>query len=133
MTLAGRTDTEIMNRIKAALRAKDIPSLESGAMSYMMSKSSYLSADGDHDMAHVMFFIPQKDGAAWGANAPGSPIFGGSYWFFTPRRGAEAVAPPVVGPPCRGQHLVRRHSGPNASDVVAVLAGTPPDTWIGGH
>jgi len=96
MTLAGRSDAEIMARIKAALRTREIPALAPGAMSYMMSKSSYLSDDGDHDMPHVMFFIPFKDGANWGANAPGSPIFGGNYWFATPDHAAEtAVLPPL--------------------------------------
>lgn len=96
MTLAGRTDAEIMDRITAALRTKEIPPLEPGAMSYMMSKSSYLSDDGDHDMAHVMFFVPFKDGTSWGANSPGSPVFGGNYWFFTPGHEADAAALPPL-------------------------------------
>ena len=96
MTLAGRTDAEIMERIKTALRTKEIPPLAPGAMSYMMSKSSYLSDDGDHDMAHVMFFIPFKDGATWGANAPGSPVFGGNYWFATLDHAAETAALPPL-------------------------------------
>jgi hypothetical protein len=96
MTLAGRTDAEIMERIKTALRAKEIPPLAPGAMSYMMSKSSYLSDDGDHDMAHVMFFIPFKNGDTWGANVPGSPVFGGNYWFATPDHAAETAALPPL-------------------------------------
>jgi hypothetical protein len=96
MTLAGRTDAEVLARIEAALRSKEIPPLAPGAMSYMMSKSSYLSAEGEHDMAHVMFFVPFKDGAAWGANTPGSPVFGGSYWFFTPGHEAEAATLPPL-------------------------------------
>jgi hypothetical protein len=95
MTLAGRTDAEIIDRIKAALRTNEIPPLEPGAMSYMMSKSSYLTDEGNHDMAHVMFFVPFKDGAKWGANAPGSPVFGGNYWFFTPGQEAETAPPPL--------------------------------------
>lgn len=96
MTLAGRSDAEILARIKTALRTREIPPLAAGAMSYMMSKSSYLSADGDHDMAHVMFFVPFEDGADWGANALGSPVFGGNYWFFTPAKKAEAAALPPL-------------------------------------
>jgi hypothetical protein len=96
MTLAGRSDAEIMARINTALRTKEIPPLAPGAMSYMMSKSSYLSDDGDHDMAHVMFFIPFKDGTTWGANAPGSPIFGGNYWFASPDRAAETASLPPL-------------------------------------
>jgi hypothetical protein len=96
MTLAGRSDADIADRIEAALRSKEIPPLEPGAMCYMMSKSSYLSDDGGHDMAHVMFYVPSRDGATWGANAPGSPIFGGSYWFYTTGHQAEAATLPPL-------------------------------------
>ncbi|GAB3784582.1 hypothetical protein [Dyella agri] len=96
MTLAGRTDAEVADRIKAALRTKEIPPLEPGAMCYMMSKTAYLSDDGGHDMAHVMFYVPFKDGANWGANASGSPVFGGNYWFYTPGHQAEAAALPPL-------------------------------------
>lgn len=96
MTLAGHTDADIANRIKAAMRSKEIPPLEPGAMCYMMSKSAYLSADGEHDMAHVMFYVPFKDGANWGANAEGSPIFGGNYWYFSPDHQAEAAQFPPL-------------------------------------
>lgn len=96
MTLAGRSDAQILDRIKAALRTGEVPPLEPGAMCYMMSKSSYLSDDGGHDMAHVMFYVPFKDGADWGANAPGSPVFGGSYWFYTADHQAEAATLPAL-------------------------------------
>lgn len=96
MTLAGRTDAEIVDRIRAALRSKEIPPLEPGAISYMMSKSSYLQDGEVHDMAHVMFFIPFKDGTNWGANLPGSPIMGGNYWFFTTDHEAEKASLPPL-------------------------------------
>lgn len=96
MTLAGRSDVQIADRIKVALRTGEIPPLESGAMCYMMSKSSYLSDDGGHDMAHVMFYVPFKDGADWGANASGSPVFGGNYWFYAPDHQAEAAKLPPL-------------------------------------
>jgi len=96
MTLTGHSDAEILTRIRATLRTGEVPPLRPGAMSYMMSKSSYLSAEGEHDMAHVMFFVPFKDGADWGANAAGSPVFGGSYWFFTPGHEAEATTLPPL-------------------------------------
>ncbi|SEI44999.1 hypothetical protein SAMN04487997_0724 [Frateuria terrea] len=96
MTLAGRTDAEVADRVRAALRSKEIPPLAAGAMCYMMSKSSYLSDDGGHDMAHLMFYIPSRDGASWGANAPGSPVLGGNYWFYTAEHQAEAAALPPL-------------------------------------
>lgn len=96
LTLAGRSDADIAERIKAAMRSKEIPPLEPGAMCYMMSKSSYLTADGEHDMAHVMFYVPLKDGTTWGANADGSPVFGGNYWYFAPEHQALAAEFPPL-------------------------------------
>lgn len=97
MILAGRTDAEILDRIETALSTKEIPPLEPGAMSYMMSKSSYLTDEGAvHDMPHVMFFVPVNDGASWGANASGSPLIGAGYWFLTPGHEVEAAKLPPL-------------------------------------
>jgi hypothetical protein len=96
MILAGRTTAETIDRIRTALRTKEIPPLESGAMSYMMSKSSYLTDEGDHDMPHLMFFAAVKDGADWGADATDTPVIGGNYWFFTPRHEAENASLPTL-------------------------------------
>ena len=96
LTLAGKTDTEVMDRIKAALRTKEIPPLAAGAMCYMMSKNAYLSAQGEHNMAHVMFYVPAKDGTTWGANLPGSPVIGGNYWYLLPGHEADIAALPPI-------------------------------------
>lgn len=96
MILAGRTTPEIIGAINMALRSGKVPPLEYGAMSYMMSKSSYLTDQGKHDMAHVMFYVAVKDPADWGANAADAPIIGGSYWFFTPGHEAENTSLPVI-------------------------------------
>ena len=52
MVLAGRTKTDIVDRIRAVLSKREVPALEPGAMSYMMSKGSYLSDDDDHNGPH---------------------------------------------------------------------------------
>jgi hypothetical protein len=97
MILAGRSTAEIIARINTALRTKEIPPLESGAMSYMMSKSSYLTDAGDvRDMPHLMFFVTVKDAADWGANAPDTPVIGGNYWFYTPGHEAEIASLPPL-------------------------------------
>ena len=68
------------------MEKKELPVLEAGAMCYMMSKDAYLNDGGGHNMAHLMFYTPLMDGAAWGANPiddsnhvsfkfPNSPIF----------------------------------------------------------
>lgn len=96
LTLSGHTDAEIAERIQAALRSQQIPPLAPGAMCYMMSKSAYLTDEGSHDMAHLMFYLPFKDGTDWGANLPGSPVFGGNYWYYAPEHQAEAAALPPL-------------------------------------
>jgi hypothetical protein len=74
MVLAGRTKAEIIEGNKAAFAKGELPPLEPGAMSYMMSKGAYLTDDGDHNLAHLMFYAPPMDGKAWGADLPKSPI-----------------------------------------------------------
>ena len=96
MVLAGKSDADVIAGFKAALGAHEIPPLQAGAMSYMMSKSSYLSDEGEvHDMPHVMFFVP-VGAADWGANAADAPIFGGSYWFLTPGHEVDAAGLPPL-------------------------------------
>jgi hypothetical protein len=46
-------------------------------MCYMMSKQGYLTDRDGRWHPHLMFFLPLTDAKAWGANLPGSPIFGG--------------------------------------------------------
>src|SRR5580700_9695872 len=74
MVLAGRTKAEIIEGNKAAFEKGELPPLESGAMSYMMSKEAYLTDDDDHNLAHLMFYAPPLDGKAWGADLPKSPV-----------------------------------------------------------
>lgn len=74
MVLAGRTQAEIIEGNKAAFETGELPPLEPGAMSYMMSKGAYLTDHGDHNLAHLMFYTPPLDGAVWGADLPKSPV-----------------------------------------------------------
>ena len=75
MSLAGKSKAQIIDALKAAYENKELPPLEPGAMSYMMSKDQYLTDHGDHRwMAHLMFYTPLMDGAVWGADVPKSPV-----------------------------------------------------------
>jgi hypothetical protein len=79
LALAGKSKAEIKAGMKAALEKKELPTLEPGAMSYMMSKQAYLTDkgithDGAHNMAHVMFYTPRITPGDWGANMDNSPI-----------------------------------------------------------
>lgn len=61
--------------LASAFNKKELPALEPGAMSYMMSKQQYLSgADGPWH-PHLMFFVLGDIAKSRGANLPGSPIF----------------------------------------------------------
>ena len=75
MILAGKSKAQVIDALKAAAEKKELPPLEPGAMSYMMSKDQYLTDGGDHRwMAHLMFYSPLMDGAAWGADLAKSPV-----------------------------------------------------------
>ena len=74
MVLAGRTRAEIIDCNNAAFEKGELPALEPGAMSYIMSKHAYLTDDGDHNLAHLMFYAPPMAGTVWGADLPKSPV-----------------------------------------------------------
>src|SRR5215468_9819239 len=74
MVLAGKTKNEIVEGNKEAFEKGELPPLEPGAMSYMMSKDAYLTDNGGHNLAHLMFYTPALEGKAWGADLPKSPV-----------------------------------------------------------
>ena len=97
MAMAGRSKAEMLSALKAAYQNKQLPNLESGAMDYMMSKSSYLTDQGGHNMPHLMFDTLVKDGRDWGSGAEGSPIMSSPYWFATPEdQGQVKGLPPIL-------------------------------------
>jgi hypothetical protein len=74
--LAGLSKSDMIARTQAALAANKFTLPAPGAMSFMMSKQGYLGdAAGGHWHPHLMFFVAHTDGAAWGANLGGSPVF----------------------------------------------------------
>src|SRR5580704_15447432 len=83
LLLAGHSIPEVIAAIKAAIDKRELPPLELGTVSYMMSKSSYLTDDSGHNMPHIMFFQSAKDGAAWGANLTNSPVLAVNYWYIS--------------------------------------------------
>lgn len=83
LVMAGESKQQILTGIKAAYAQNKIPPLAAGAMSYMLSKHSYLTDAGSHDLAHLMFYVPMGQDDAWGADLPHSPVsripvFGGA-------------------------------------------------------
>lgn len=97
LTLAGKSKAQMLAAVQAAYKNKQLPALESGAMDYMMSKSSYLTDEGDHNMPHLMFDTLVKDGKDWGSGADGSPVMSSPYWFFAPEQHAQMKElPPIL-------------------------------------
>jgi hypothetical protein len=74
--LASQSKARMSEAIQAAFDKKEIPAPEPGAMCYMLSKQQYLGDRGGQWRPHLMFFMPLTDSSAWGADLPGSPIFG---------------------------------------------------------
>jgi hypothetical protein len=73
MVLAGQSKDQIMEGIKIFVK-KELPALEPGALTYMMSKEAYLTDSNGHNMAHLMFYTPLLDKTVWGSDLPKSPV-----------------------------------------------------------
>jgi hypothetical protein len=76
LILAGSSKDQMFAAIQAAIDKKKLPTQESGAMCYMMSKQGYLSDRDGRWHPHLMFFVPLTEPAVWGAGMPGSPVVG---------------------------------------------------------
>jgi hypothetical protein len=86
MTLAGVTSVKgRIAGIQEAYAKKEIPPVEPGALSYMMSKNAYLTHLGHtHNLCHVMLFLPVKNPGELDANDPNAPVSSTSMWFPDP-------------------------------------------------
>jgi hypothetical protein len=97
MVMAGRSKEEIVSALKTAYEKKQLPELESGAMDYMMSKSSYLTDEGGHNLPHLMWYTTLADGKDWGAYAAGSPVMSAPYWLFSSKEPSQMKGlPPIL-------------------------------------
>ena len=97
MVMAGRSKADILSALKAAFQNKQLPGLESGAMCYMMSKSSYLTDEDGHNLPHLMWYTGLADGKDWGSGAAGSPVMAAPYWFFFSNDPADMKGlPPIL-------------------------------------
>ena len=76
VVLAGKTKEQLSGEMKAAFEGNQIPAIEPGSIAYMLSKRGYLGDQAGHWHPHIMIYISEEEPAKWGANLPGSPIFG---------------------------------------------------------
>jgi hypothetical protein len=97
MAMAGHSKAEIVSALQAAFENKQLPNIESGAMDYMMSKSSYLTDQDGHNMPHLMFYSATEDAKDWGSGAAGSPVISAPYWFFSSNEPSQMKGlPPIL-------------------------------------
>jgi len=61
MALAGASKAQIIDAIRTAVAKNELGAPEAGSMAYMMSKDAYLTDQGGHNLAHVMFELPRSD------------------------------------------------------------------------
>ena len=72
MALAGKSKAQIIAANKQAYDKKELPPLEPGSMSYMMSKRAYLTDTGGN-VAHVMVYTPHMDPQGMGGRCSQLP------------------------------------------------------------
>jgi len=74
LVLAGRSRKQMFDSIKAAFDQKELPMPEHGSRCYMMSKQQNFGPKFGKADPHLMFWFPQPDHMAWGADMPDSPV-----------------------------------------------------------
>jgi hypothetical protein len=76
--LAGVSRDEILTRTTAAMATGQIPPPETASMTFMLSKQGDLgdNANGGPWRPHLMFYMPPIPTADWGANLPGTRVYG---------------------------------------------------------
>jgi len=75
LAMAGKTKEQIIEWQKTAYAKKELPTtVEPGAMAYMLSKQAYLGDAGNHNLCHLMVFLP-LDNANWGEGVDNSPVY----------------------------------------------------------
>jgi hypothetical protein len=77
LILAGIPKDQAIERVSSSLDKKELAAPETGSMCYMLSPQQYLGDSAKRWHPHLMFFVPQTEGVAWGAGLPGSPVLVG--------------------------------------------------------
>ena len=104
LVVAGKSKAEILKATASAFETKELPALEPGAMSYMLSKQQYLNDQGKSWHPHVMFYVSGDAAKSWGANLPGSPVLAAddpeervtTFFVLAAKWSDGTVAPPTV-------------------------------------
>jgi hypothetical protein len=73
LVLAGRSKSQMSAEIKDGIEKHTLPHLESGALTFMMSKQQFLNDKAHNWVPHLMFYFPRGERTNWGADLAGSP------------------------------------------------------------
>lgn len=79
VALAGGSESQIREALKAAIKSGELPVAKAGSLSYMLSKGTYFNSSEGHWLPHLMFYMPETDPKSWGAGLPKSPIIGNNF------------------------------------------------------
>jgi hypothetical protein len=78
LALSGATQAQIEQTMSSAVATKTLPMAAPDSIAYMMSKEQYIDDNAKSWYPHLMFFMPQADGAnvgeTWGADRLRSPV-----------------------------------------------------------
>lgn len=115
--LSGASRKNMAARTKAGLADHEISPPAPGSMAYMMSKDQFINEPSPANgparwYPHVMFFVPATDGAPWGANFPGGPLYSATsdaepftiYFVVVPRWSDGTLGPYVGVASAQGHH-----------------------------
>jgi hypothetical protein len=92
LVLAGLSKDQIIDGLKA-FQNNELPAVEPGGMSYMMSRQGRLNDSAGHWVPHLMFYVPLTDAMTWGADAPGSPVLLNPHFNGAPEPVTEFMIP----------------------------------------
>ena len=93
LVLAGKSKEGIKEGMRAAIENKELPALEPGAMTYMMSKQGRLNDRAGHWVPHLMFYVAVTDNMTWGADMAGSPVLTNPHFNGAPEPVTEFMVP----------------------------------------
>ena len=93
LVLAGKSREAIKEGIRAAIENKELPALEPGAMTYMMSRQGRLNDRAGHWVPHLMFYVAVTDNMTWGADMVGSPVLTNPHFNGAPEPVTEFMVP----------------------------------------
>src|SRR5262249_51655246 len=93
LALAGLSKAQIMDGIKKAFQNKELPALEPGAMTSMLSRQVQLNDRSGHWVPHLMCYVSATDKMTWGADMAGSPVLTNPHFNGAPEPVTEFMVP----------------------------------------